>query len=124
MRLVRIAKATHDLSYIVVVFTLAWAFWQRGPIFLAVLMSAFAALFIVRLQWIVASRDWVEGFDFNETVDYGIRVAWPVVGVVGPLMGYPFVPLAAVPFYALLSLSSAATIATAHCARRALNAGR
>ncbi len=124
MRLVRIAKATHDLTYIVVVLTLAWMFWQRGPFFLALLMSAYAALFIVRLQWIKASRDWVEGFDFNETVDYGIRVLWPLIAVVMPLMGYPFVPLASVPFFALLSLASAATIATAHRARRGLDAGR
>jgi hypothetical protein len=40
------------------------------------------------------------------------------------LIGYPFVPLATVPFFALLSLAAAATIAFAHRARRALDAGR
>lgn len=124
MRLIRIAKATHDLTHIVVVLILAWMFWERGPLFLAVLTSAIAALFIVRLQWIVASREWVEAFDFNETVDYGIRVVWPLIGVVLPLMGYPFVPAASVPVFALLSLAAAATIAFAHRARRALEAGR
>ena len=113
MRPIRIAKAVHDLSFVVAVLLMGHAFWLKANMAMAALLAAIGALFIIRLQHIVATPEWLADFDRHDMVDYGSRAVWATAAGVLHTMEFKMFPGPAVPAFWTLGVSAAAVLVLA-----------
>ncbi len=114
MHLIRIAKAVHDLSFIAVLLIMGHAFWLQANIPMATLLAAIGAVFILRLQHIVATREWIVDFDRLDRIDYGSRALWAGGAGVLHMLEIKTFPSEAIPAFWTLSVSAAAVPLLAH----------
>lgn len=118
MHLIRIAKATHDLSFIAVLLIMGHAFWLQANMPMATLLAAIGAVFILRLQHIVATPAWIADFDRLDRIDYGSRALWASGAGVLHMLAIKTFPSEAIPAFWTLGISAAAVLVLAHRSAR------